>query len=210
VGLFLGFDPGGAGAFGWCVTENRSNLPLPVRASGVADNAEAAVGDALFHVRADEAVEGVGIDAPLFWVACDDRRVDQLVRAAVRRRGGRTSTVQHVNSLRGACLVQGVLAGMLLRRRFAGVPISEAHPKAYLWVSGTAQPGQPPSTIGLSNLSEFQISGIGHADHVRDAAIATLSGWALVHRPPGWSDLYLQEINPQSPLAAPLGYWMPM
>jgi hypothetical protein len=132
------------------------------------------------------------------------------VRDAVRHKGGRTSTVQHVNSLRGACLVQGVLAGMLLRQRLAAVPITEAHPKAWLWTSGTAKPGHPPGAISLSNLPQFQVNGTGHPDHARDAAIATLAAWAMIHQPTGWCDLYLQEANPLSPLAAPLGYWMPM
>jgi hypothetical protein len=210
MGVLLGFDPGGAGAFGWCVADNQSAFPLPVRAASVADSADAAVRDALANVQPGEVIEAAGIDAPLFWVGQGDRRVDQLVRTAVRGKKGPGSTVQHVNSLGGACLVQGVLAGLLLRQRFAGIPLTEAHPKAYLWVSGTAVAGRPPRMIGLVGLQQFTVSGSGYADHVRDAAIACLSGWAMVHRPVGWSDLYPREVGAISPLAAPLGYWMPM
>jgi hypothetical protein len=108
-------------------------------------------------------------------------------------------------------LVQGVLAGMLLRERYPNVPLTEAHPKAYLWISGAASPGKPPRVISAGGMpQQFTMTGTGHADHVRDAAIACLSAWAMVRKPPGWSDLYTQEEGALSPLAAPLGYWMPI
>lgn len=205
--MLLGFDPGGSGAFGWCVTENLPRCPLPVRATGVANVAVDAVRDALFHVRKGEDVDAAGIDAPLFWTAGGDRRVDQLGRAAVRHEGGPSSTVIHVNALRGACLIQGVLAGMLLRKRFANIRLTEAHPKAYLWMSGAATPERPPQNIDLVDPPQFQVGGFGHTDHERDAA--TLSAWAMIHHPPEWSDLFPREATPLSPLAASLAYQMP-
>lgn len=62
---FLGFDPGGAGAFGWCVLSG-AQLPLQLVKRGVANHATQVVDDALSAVGANQ-IRAAGIDAPLFW-----------------------------------------------------------------------------------------------------------------------------------------------
>jgi predicted nuclease with RNAse H fold len=210
--VLLGFDPGGEDGFGWCVADDTPTLPLAVRATGVVDNARSAVDAVMTQVKRGESVVAVGIDAPLFWVATGDRNVDRIVRDELRGLGARSpgGTVQAVNSLRGACVVQGMLTGMLLRAALPEVLISESHPKALLWQLRLANRDRHPAGISLVSLSHFSVSAsIGTQDHERDAAIGALCAWAMVHNPKGWRDLYLEEQHPYSPITAPLGYWMP-
>jgi hypothetical protein len=95
-----------------------------------------------------------------------------------------------------------MLAAMLLRQHSNGLPISESHPKAMLWLLGIG--------ISLGNLGTFLAGNTANAsDHERDAALSALSAWAMSTQPNGWEDLYPQEPCAVSPLAAPLGYWMP-
>ena len=207
--LLLGFDPGGAGAYGWAVAEHSARLPLSLRATGVTSNAEEAVTAALAVTGAGDEIKAAGIDAPLFWVSAGDRIADATVRTAICARGSAGGTVQHVNRLQGACLVQGMLGGILLRRRFRELPLSESHPKAFLWLTGVANAALHPSAVAFTLLTQY-FSGIptGRPDHERDAAIATLSAWAMRVHPLHWRDLYPLEQNPYSPLSSPLGYWM--
>src|SRR5205823_378164 len=121
-----------------------------------------------------------------------------------------SGTVQAVNSLRGACLVQGIMTGILLRDAFRSLPITESHPKALLWLLRLANRKKHPSAIPLSFLSQFRATNSADAtDHERDAALASLSAWAMLGRALGWRDLYREEQKPYSPIELPLGYWMP-
>lgn len=198
--VLLGFDPGGSTGrrFGWCVIEDAPSLPLVVRAKGRAANADEAVRCAL-HVAGDSKIVAAGIDAPMFWVATGGRIVDGIVRDAQRGR------VLAVNSLQGACLVQGVLAAMLLRNRIPQLPISESHPKALIRLKGISP------TIRLVGLSRFFRGKLRRASQdERDAAVAGLSAWAVIHKPRKWSDLYCRETKPISPLNPHAEYWMPL
>lgn len=208
--FIFGFDPGGAGAFGWCVATNPAAAPLGVRECGVVSVASEAADAAMEAVgRADEVV-AAGIDAPLFWVPAGDRAADRKLRSAICSLGAPSGTVQHVNSLRGACLIQGILVGLLLRQRMPRLPISESHPKAMLWLTRVASRSTGPSSIALSDIAELSgFPQLAASDHERDAAIAALSAWAMLRRPTGWHDLHAREPNAVSPLTAPLAYWMP-
>ena len=211
--ILLGFDPGGAGKrtgnFGWCVAEYRCDLPLQIRRAGIAKHAKGAVEAALQQVTSLDSILAAGIDAPLFWTPAGDRQADRLIRKALTDVGASTSSVLSVNSLQGACLIQGILAAMLLRDRFPCLPLSESHPKAFLLMNHHAFVS-PPSEAELSDLSDFLVyDERPEADHERDAALATLSAWAMFERPQGWTDLYSREPRPRSPLAQPLGYWLP-
>lgn len=207
----VGFDPGGKGNFGWCVIEDRHELPVRVICVDVADHANGAV-DAAHGVVQEErgTVIGVGIDAPLFWVANGCREVDQNLRQGIRARGAPNAagTVQQVNSLRGACLAQGMLVGVLSRRQTSGVPVSESHPKTMLWLLGynPAQTGLPE----LPNLFTLPQGQPVAEEHLRDAALACLSAWAMVHKDHEWADI---SVNGQeerfSLITSPLDYWMP-
>src|SRR4051812_6876194 len=124
--FLCGFDPGGAGRsgqpdrFGWCIATFSASLPLSIVLTGLARNAEQAVGDAVANIPERQALLAVGIDSPLLWTVNPGRIVDQMVREAIQARGAPhpEGTVQHVNSLKGACVVQGIQAGVLIRRAF--------------------------------------------------------------------------------------------
>ena len=211
VKVHIGLDPGGAGAFGWCVLGDAPQIPLQFVASGVADHALGAVQRSLAILASTHTAVGAGIDAPLFWRRDGDREVDRQVRTSIISLGANSGTVNHVNSLRGACLVGGMTAAMLLRAWVPGICLSEAHPKAALWLLGIAKRGSPRSTIALSALGA-QLSVLPPrtvSDHERDAALAALSAWAMVHRPSTWQDLSPLELNRVTPLDPPPQYWVP-
>lgn len=194
MGVLLGFDPGGAGTFGWCVARDSVWLPLEVLASGVTSHAKSAVAAAISVVPSGQEVLAAGIDAPLVWARSGPRNCDLTVRQAIRQAGAKHSagTVQDVNSLRGACLVQGILAGLELREAFPSLPLTEAHPKALRW------------------LCSESAKIVASTDHERDAILGAFAAWALVHSPSGWCDLYLNEVPYFTPLPRPLAYLMPL
>ena len=209
VGLFLGFDPGGVRAFGWSALSG-NQLPLQLIARGVANHAEGAVQAALAAI-VQNSVTASGIDAPMYWQPRGDRNVDQLVRTNIVQRGSSGGTVNAVNSMRGACLIQGMMVAMLLRANIDQLPITESHPKALLWLLGIAQPGNPPAGIALGNLQQWIVGNVaGASDHERDAALGALSAFAMTSAMVGWRDLYQQEVNPITPLNPPPGYWLPI
>jgi hypothetical protein len=210
--LHLGFDPGGAGAFGWCVLADAMNPPLVICGSGVADHAGGAVTAALGCVGRDGEVLAAGIDSPLFWRTDGDRVVDASVRSAIVRLGSSSGTVNHVNSLRGACLIQGMAAAMLLRQKYPTLRLTEAHPKAALWLMKIANCSGRPSTVPLSALVSYFSSTQTNAasDHERDAALAGLAAWAMIHQTRTWRNLFLSEPKPITPLSPAPGYWVPM
>ena len=207
--MFIGFDPGGAGAFGWCVlTGNKA--PLQLVARGVSNHASAAVQSAINAVDGKQVV-AAGIDAPLFWQSQGDRQVDARVRERIVQLGARGGTVNSVNSMRGACLVQGMMAAILLRVGHENVMITESHPKALLWLLGHAIPGNPPLQIPLCNLKDLVMGDTdGATDHERDAALGAYSAFAMTMRFAGWENLYSHECNPITPLTPVPGYWMPI
>jgi len=209
--LLVGLDPGGARAFGWCVVEDGLRLPLHVRASGVADDARAAV-HAVEQVAAGVDVVAAGIDAPMFWATSGDRFVDKYVRTTICKLGASGGTVGHVSSLRGACLVQGMVAAMLLRQKNPKLLVTEAHPKAALWMLGDARKTRKVSGITAKALTKYFDVGTHEVatDHERDAAVGALTAWAMLHRAPGWEDIRGRDPDAVSPLVDPLGYWMPV
>ena len=209
--ILLGFDPGGEDGFGWCVVEDGPTLPLRIRVAGVVDNASDALAAAQQILRPGDRVVAAGVDAPLFWVPAGDRVADRTVRDSARDLGlpSPWGTVQKVNSLRGACLVQGIMIGELLRRKWHKLAISEAHPKAFLWLARIASPTRHHLNVELAAIPQLSAPpSMLAVEHHRDAAIAALSAWAMVHHPQGWRDLYVNEAGAYSPLAQPLGYWM--
>lgn len=212
--VVLGFDPGGADGFGWCILENGDAPPLRFVDGGVVDHARAAVGAVAASLNEGDVVCGAGIDAPLFWNSSGDRQADRTVRTAVRRAGAPSpgGTVQAVNSLRGACLTQGVMVASLVREHWHDLSLTEAHPKAYLWAVGSARPGTPAGAISLAALPEVQLPPTMHAhntDHERDAAIAAFCAWAMLHDCAGWRDLAVEESDGFFPVSQPLKYWFP-
>jgi hypothetical protein len=118
--------------------------------------------------------------------------------------------VQNVNALKGACVVQGILTGILLRGANPDIPITESHPKALLWLLGLG--GNPAGDgVNVPNPALIPFIGQGHfqSEHERDASLGALGAWAMLHHPHGWQDLFLNEPHPIMPVPGPMSYWMP-
>jgi hypothetical protein len=210
--LILGLDPGGLGKFGWCVAEALGNGRIRLRESGTADHATQAIERASQHVAKSEQLSAAGIDSPLFWVASGDRRVDQLVRAAMKGLGATNvhGTVQQVNSLRGACLVQGVMAARLLRVRTPQIRLTESHPKALLWLIRVASKQRRVIDVRMENLVEFiECEVTNLSEDERDAALGAVGASAMLLALDGWKDLSTDEDGTFAPVPR-VEYWMPV
>lgn len=210
--VILGFDPGGKNQFGWCVAQGTNDGHLQLRASDIASNADEAVTAALSKAVDFGRVEAAGIDSPLFWVADGDRKADKSIRNAMKRLGAINvgGTVQQVNSLRGACLSQGIMAAHLLRRELPEIRITESHPKALLWLLRVARIKRPVVEIGIGHLVDFIESESPRlSDHERDAALGAVAALAMINKRSGWRDLYREENNAFTPVS-PVEYWMPI
>ena len=199
VDVVLGFDPGGKGNFGWSICEIARGQ-LGIIETGVASDALEVMERVSAARPGNARVLAAGIDAPMFWSKTGGREVDPIIREAIKRRGCSTAagTVQHVNSLRGACLVQGVLLGLYLHQKFNDVPITEAHPKALLRLLDDSDSAR------LTELTD------GRSEHERDAVLAAFAAWSMHRRAPGWKNLYWDEPKPILPLETPVSYWMPI
>lgn len=194
--FLLGFDPGGRNSFGWaCLCIGESGTPVALN-TGCASSAQVAITEASRHAAGSSPV-AVGIDAPLFWVAEGDRMADARIRRLVCAAGGRGGTVGHVNSLRGACLVQGILAARQVAETWPCAIVTEAHPKALLQIHSEAD--------------EFIKNNLPHAptEHQRDAALAAYTAWAIAAKFPGWRDLVPEEHAPFFPSGHQVSYWWP-
>jgi len=210
--VILGFDPGGEGNFGWAVCTEMDDR-LNVVATGRADHAKGAVKDSLNALPTGGLVVSAGIDAPMYWVTDGYREVDRLVRKAIALLGAKSpgGTVQHFNSLRGACVIQGLLILKLLRREYPNLPITEAHPKALLWLMGIARRGHEPKLIKLKDIEEIVMEGtIFGSEDERDAILAAFTARMMIQRKSEWVDLLKHE-KKERILAGelPIEYWMP-
>lgn len=192
--VVVGLDPGGARAFGWAIVTGSFSAPLFLE-GGVCNGARSAIAEVERHLPGQPA--GVGIDAPLFWSPLGDRAADKHVRRLVCQSGGHAGTVSHVNSLRGACLVEGAIASQLVNQRWPTAAITEAHPKALLAVSAEARE--------FSDLPCIQ----GPGDHIRDAAIAAMGALAMLEKQASWKDLADIEAEALFPLGVRVTYWFP-
>ncbi|MGD0903490.1 MAG: DUF429 domain-containing protein [Terracidiphilus sp.] len=208
---YVGLDPGGIGGFGWAILSGET-LPLKLVGRGIADHAQGSY-EAAVQCAGNAKINAVGIDAPLFWIPDGDRRADKTVRRAITHLGAHGGTVGAVNALRGACLIQGIIAAMICQRRLPkGLSITEAHPKALLWLVGKATPAHRPGDVALIDLSEYIVGDKvqGANDHERDASLAAFTAFAMESQLSGWRDLYALEIGAITPLDPPPGYWMPL
>jgi hypothetical protein len=113
--------------------------------------------------------------------------------------GGVSGTVSHVNSLLGACLVQGVLVADMAAREWPRAQVTEAHPKALLRVCRLAD-------------DEFcrGLNGQFATEHERDAAIAALTASECIVRSDDWGDLVLKDKDQWFPIGKPVAYWFPL
>jgi hypothetical protein len=194
--VLVGFDPGGKGTsegeFGWAVLEDAETLPLSLLKEGLARHAEQALKEATAFIDTSGAqVAGIGIDAPLTWVS-DGRNVDVELAA------------QRINSLRGACLVQGWLVAKMAEIRFPEAQISESHPKMILKRRFKAV----AKALNSRELGTL-VSGRFGSDHTRDAALCALSAWAMVRQRKDWEDLASRDPQAHTWLKS-RAYWLPV
>jgi len=123
TGFILGFDPGGIGRFGWsvCSATPGTLVLLQTRLADDAVGALHGVERAMesCDLQGTPPVLAAGIDAPMFWGEKGNREIDATLRRVLRETQFPTpgGTVQQVNSLRGACLAQGMLLGKYLHER---------------------------------------------------------------------------------------------
>lgn len=193
--IVVGFDPGGIKSFGWAVLEIDSLQAIIRLDTGVVSSAPDAVNAASLAAGLQPA--GVGIDAPLFWTERGDRWVDSHIRKRLIAAGGSSGTVSSVNSLQGACLVQGIITARLTSKLWPTALLTEAHPKALLRISTAAE-----QFVGLHVPPNIQ-------EHERDAALAAYAAWCGIVEISNWSNLALQEPNPIFPGGNVATYWFP-
>ena len=191
---FVGFDPGGSGSFGWAVILSTTS-GLELLGSGICSSAQYAVQSA--HRVSEIEPAAFATDAPLFWVDSGDREADAFVRRLVCSHGGKSGTVGHVNSLRGACLVQGVQVTRFASAQWPSAKATEAHPKALLLLDRGAR--QFPQNI----------EGTVKTQHERDAAVAAYTAAAFVNQSAEWHDLSLLDQHPFFPSGSSAAYWFP-
>jgi len=180
----VGFDPGGRKAFGWAVIAYATSTPELV-ASGTCSGARAAF-DAARSACGCETPSAVGTDAPLYWVMGGDRKADREVRRCLREAIGAraaSGTVGAINSLSGACLVEGVQVTRLARLHWPHARITEAHPKALMRMD--------KETRDFASRFFNQ----GSSDHERDAAVAAYAAHKMLVGEPGWINLV--ELDPE-------------
>lgn len=205
-----GLDPGGKDRFGWCLAEGGEDWPVFVRRTGVASNATEAVNSIVDALPRGAELVAAGIDSPLYWNS-SSRAVDVHVRDRIHELGARSSggTVQHVNSLRGACLVQGILVANLLRQRFSDIRLTEAHPKALLWLLGIANREVPVESISLQEMGSYiSTVALDISEHERDAALAAVGAFAMHGGFPAWRDI-AEKVDIEFAPAGSIEYWMP-
>lgn len=155
--MWVGVDPGGKNAFGLAIL-NADGRFLTYCVS-CADQAIRLL---------EHRPAGIGIDAPVWWSSgpSGDRRAGKWIRQQYKKEGIRSGTVQASNSLRGAAIVQGALFAERARQLFAGIPITEANPKAVLVALG----------LKWSEFcSKFSIDGVAEDEHRRDAVVSAVA-----------------------------------
>lgn len=197
--LFVGFDPGGRDAFGWAVLSAQDD-GVKFSASGTCSSAPEAL-QATLRQCGRKVPKAFGVDAPLYWVLEGDRASDRAIRNAVCRAGGSGGTVSAVNSLRGACLAQGLLISHLGREAWPSALLTEAHPKALRRVSAEAVEFESSLDVPVES------------DHESDAVLAAFAAHQLFKKSDGWHDLLLCNRSSENrffPLGRTVHYWFPV
>lgn len=209
--VVLGFDPGGDGQFGWAVLERNGRRTPRTRKTGMSSHAEGALASSLACISSDDALLGAGIDSPLYWTPRGERVADRRIRQRIHELGAPSAagTVQHPNSLRGACVVQGPTMALLLRRRFPDIQITEAHPKALLWTLGLANSQRRPEEVSVADLTGLVTCEAVACEHERDAVLGAVAAFAMSDRLPPWRDLLAEE-QEAILVAGEVAYWFPL
>ncbi len=204
VNLYLGFDPGGVGHFGWSICREVAGQLEPPAKTGLANNARDALNRvsaaiAPCAVKATVSVLAAGIDAPLFWSSTGGRVIDNQATLGVAHMA--------VNSLPGSVVVQGPLLVRHLRDVWDDLKITESYPKALEHL--LKQGGHPKEYQMMQRLTAGLNANRGE-NHKRDATLCAVSAWAATRQPANWQNLYPLESCPINPFAIPVSYWMPI
>ena len=199
---FLGFNPGGFMAFGWCTLVVNNDKQRSELHSGTCSSADEALTAASATIQ--DKPSAIGIHAPLYWPLKAERQADQIVRGMVLSQGGPSGTVPAVHALAGAKLSQGIIVAAQSIKRWPNAPITEAHPGALLYTW--------PEASNFLSAYEF------NNDHQRNAALCAYTAWSFStrshnqshRRSTAWQDLRQLESSAYDPLPGPpAAYWFP-
>ena len=217
INLFLGFDTGGEGNFGWSICRE-VDVQLQLQQTGLANNAWDALNRvidsiAIRHYQGNLRVLAAGIDAPLFWTRTGTRAVEPIIRQALRDAGfppGRLGgSPQAINSLPGSVVVQGPLLVRHLRDAWPQLTITECYPTALEYLLANSGQHQGEHAIVTHLMQALPNNDPG--GHQRDATLSAVSAWAAIHQDLiNWQNLYLRENCPINPFDIPVSYWMPI
>ena len=207
-GFILGFDPGGAGHFGWSICETvMANYDHPQKTESAW---QTTLGVRWTRCKEPCRITHTSLPRELM-PRCSgarrgDRTVDVVLRKALREtkfpRPKLGGTIQTANSLRGACVVQGLLLAKYLSETSWGLTITESHPRAlsHLLHHMGQQDMIKRLTAGLADYTQYAtrcLCGCEEAkkpparlaDHKRDATLSAISAWAAIYPTlPKWEE----------------------
>ncbi len=218
----IGLDPGGQKAFGWCIMTISSEGEIVKMEKGTGSFIDSIIDRIASELDSfnPSIPSAVGIDAPLYWSTAiqgskSERVSDRLIRQLMNPNEGVSSSVLHVNSLRGACLVNGILSIVRLREKWSKIKITEAHPGALKIIV----PEQIERFIESRSpkIVDFPPEKIKDKNnHEYDAAIAAFSAWKMIIGSEVWTDLIIEEKKDDKekeklffPAGENIAYWFP-
>ena len=189
--VWIGADPGGMSNFG--IAE--------LTTDGVARTAcVSSAREAADWIKG--APLGAGIDSPMWWSSAEkgNRKADCWLRC--KYGNAAPGKILAINSLYGAVLAQGAMFAVELRRRFADVPITEAHPGLFLRAR----------CLSFDELTRHYgiEAGPEISTHERDAIIAALAareGFTGNWRHDLALERFPEEQDPAKYWLAPMHYW---
>ena len=189
---WIGCDPGGKDAFGLAFVDVSGHVCCATVSS---------VDEAAKKITAVGEPLALGIDAPMWWSACQGG--GRVADARLRKRYGiQSGSIQSGNSLKGSMLIGGALLASWIREKFPATRITESHPKALLLAMDLDE---------ARFAARFGIETDWHNEHERDAVVAAICAregfegrWPI--------DLAEQrsphEQDPQAYWLAPMSYFL--
>ncbi len=189
--VWIGADPGGTNNFG--IAELSTDGVARTACCSCAAEAAAWI---------EGMPLGAGIDAPMWWSAAPkgDRKADLWLRCKYGNEP--PGKVLAINSLWGSVLAQGAMLAVELRKKFAELPITEAHPGLFLKARHLSF-NELKRHYGIRADSRI-------TNHERDAVIAALAARE------GFTGRWLRDLaldrlpaeqDPAAYWLAPVHYW---
>ena len=192
---FVGFDPVARDRHGWAVIEVNGDDVIRIT-SGVVASPSSALHAAKEHLP--HPPRAVGVNAPLYWGADGERKVDLSIRRRVIAMGGQPEVVPSVNSQLGALLVHGVIVAQLATRTWELSKVTEVNPKALLLLYPQA--------------NQFLYQQFSDPSKVRDrdAVVSAFAAWQGAIRQLDWRDLARMDRQAFMPVSTEVAYWFPL